>query len=106
VAEVGAEGLTARGIDGSRRRFPRRRELRRGCGSGWTTSEPGVSSESWGRCQAARTALGMSGAEGSAVALMVAGGGQGEEQRDDAVGEEHDGLLYAQARGDGGVTMG
>jgi hypothetical protein len=66
----------------------------------------GVSSESWGRCQAARTAPGMSGAEGSAAALMVAGGGQGEERRDGAVGEEHDDLLYARARGDGGVTTG
>jgi hypothetical protein len=41
---------------------------------------------SWGRCQAARTALRMSGAEGSVAALMVAGGGQGEDGGKGVVG--------------------
>jgi hypothetical protein len=45
-----------------------------------------VSSESWGRCQAARTTPGMSGAEGSAATLMVAGGGQGEDGGKGVVG--------------------
>jgi hypothetical protein len=45
-----------------------------------------VSSESWGRCQEARTAPGMSGAEGLAAALMVAGGGQGEDGGNGVVG--------------------
>jgi hypothetical protein len=106
VAGVGAGSTPAWGIDGGQRRLPRWRELQRGCDSGWTTSEQGVSSESWGRCQAARTTPGMSRAEGSAAALMVAGGGQGGEQRDGVVGEEHDVLLYARAHGDGGVTTG
>jgi hypothetical protein len=45
VAEVGAEGLPAWGIDGGRRQLPRRCGLRRGCVSGWTKREPGVSSD-------------------------------------------------------------